>query len=168
MNKLEILSMYLPYKLWVTQGGGVYRNGYVEGIMLNYIEHKIMVTQGGIGSNWYSVNEIKPILYDRDLTQKIWHNGKEIVPINELYKIYHKRIDADFDCDGANIICDSEQPDYYHLYQNEGAFLLRLSIPKEPSRMEFLYIQWCIEHKINLWLKDDEYIPVTNEFNPYK
>ena len=156
MTKLEILSMYLPY--WIK----LQLKNTPKAIWdLMYI-HKLgecAVFNGAYKSLIAQKEDIKPILYPLDLTQKIWFEGKEIVPIVELNVLFGDFVTY-FECMAKKRIientADSElSTPFIHKYEN-------------PNSYPFAFIQQLLKWRINLWLKEGEYIPVTNEFNPYK
>lgn len=150
MNKLEILPMYLPYKLQLKiaeKGTGWRPNGNESTGNKCSDAYLTPDLYADICKRVFPVTFL-PCMYELDLTQKIWHNGKEIVPIVELIKMVDPK---------AEYIIDEEKRYVNYRYKCSNGFDTHY-IAGKPEYMEFWVIQYCLSRRINLWLKPDEYI----------
>ncbi len=149
MTKLEILSMSFSHGLQVRdcklnkthELTGLHEDGYT-------LDRMIFVPYEHADYQYF-----KPIYYNLDLTQPIHYEGKEIVPIDRLLHTY-----------GVS---------GYFMSIKYVNWLASIAYRKDckivVGGMPFEIIQWCIEHKINLWLPEGEYINVNDlKTNPYK
>lgn len=98
--ELKHIAPYLPYELKMIFEGNGGRIITLTGIT-NQGKHGITITNGH-GVMWLNSSGFKPLLRPlSDLTNKIWCNGKNFVPIQELFQmayesVYSHRFDNKF------------------------------------------------------------------------
>lgn len=149
MNKLEIYSAYLPYKLHV---GFETDDDTHEVVSVGLDGLRLVSPHYNYG--YCDFDTPKPILRNlSDLTKEIEHEGEVFVPIDLL----------DSDLYPIDYFKDTDHYDYV---------LRWLRSEDKSHHLQFLpygLIQQLIKWKFNIFnLPQDEYVAVTKEFNPYK
>lgn len=109
------------------------------------------------GSDAYPIQSITIIARPlSDLTKPITHNGETFVPIVELAKI----VDEFNNTNPTFVYVKTFSGWHYEWYAGDQ-ISIRRSVP-------FLFYQKLIEWHFNLMDESEPFIPVTDEFNPYK
>lgn len=112
-----------------------------EVLKLNGLNFGDVIHQYGLSPQQYITPILRPL---SDLTKPITHNGETFVPIVELEKIDKG------------------------IWVNGGKLMFRLTPIKNILELPFLIIEWLIKHHFNIMDESEPFIPVTEEFNPYK
>ena len=167
MNKNEFLgaSLHTGLKLHLH---GLYNidhtnNGKVTPITVELI---------GMGLTEVEIYEIGRVITERyeicdcfiiarpisDLIKPITHNGETFVPILKL---------ASYPDELENTGLGYEHKKYYASFGYKDDFI-RYEVFANVNDMNFYQVQKLIEWHFNLMNESEPFIPVTNEFNPYK
>ena len=151
MEKLKVFSAYLPFDLKIKTPNG-YRPNRKESTGVSGIAYLTGDLYADLENKTFPVNKFKPILFSlEDLTKPITIGGETFVPIDELNKIKNVRL----------IVEKYKNGDKRLLNINTFSFSL--------FDFEYKIIEKLLEWKFNVFnLQEDEYVKVTDEFNPYK
>ena len=177
MNKKEFLGASLHTGLHV----GQHRCGKIEPYPFYGMKHVRSVDKiscyiddkehGDYQNSW--IDGVTPIARPiSDLNKSITHNGETFIPIVELAKIAEfvpNGIDKEFDelclCDDYTVSFFYEKESFIagRINYKENNWIDDLSVPNQLQLFQKL-----IEWHFNLMDESEPFIPVTDEFNPYK
>lgn len=149
-NKLKVLSAYLPYKLKLKTPYGFRPNGK-ESTGISRVAYLTGDLYADLENKTFEINEFKPILFPlEDLTKPITIGGKTFKVEDEIFAM-------------CNVGLSSNAKKYWKENFIEN-------IKNTPyTQLSYEVVQKLLEWKFNVFnLPEDEYVKVTDEFNPYK
>lgn len=164
MTKQEFMAMSFPYELKIINCEVETDFNTITGIMGDAYY---------ISDSKYPYGDIvncKPILHSlSDLTKEIEHNGEKFVPIVELARIATNSNYEDWRV-VDNMAVHSDDLYNFSIAPNCDMMLKKTFGWKDFDicSSQMLLFQKLIEWHFNLMDKSEPFIPVTEEFNPYK
>jgi len=170
MNKQEFLGSSLHTGLKFDVKTDLYQYPILVGIRQNYLEFNYHGTYLSFPKDFYGVPIARPI---SDLTKPITHNDETFVPIVELAKIAKckLKISGEWKVDECYVSNCARNSDHFFWF-NGDSFLYSILTNKKEHKMiihnQQELLHWLVEYHFNLMDKSEEFIHVTDEFNPYK
>ena len=170
MNKEQFLGASLPTGLYVFNEKLYGR----EVLKLNGLNFGDVIHQYGLSPQQYITPILRPL---SDLTNPIVHNGETFVPILKLAEVL---IDAKIKKETVTTVDEKTGwigCEFWDIKSQR--YLMCIFMPKyglsivDNEQNELMFstinaIQMLIEWHFNLMDESEPFIPVTNDFNPYK
>lgn len=150
MNKKEFLGASLHTGLKFDIKSDLYPYPALVGIRKDYLEFNYCGVYLSFQKDFVGVPIVRPL---SDLTKPITHNGETFVPIAKLFKMPDSEVDIVSASEECVQFINKRTRCHYSFY----VATIRLT-------EALMLIEW----HFNLMDESEPFIPVTDEFNPYK
>lgn len=168
MNKEQFLGASLHTGLKFDIKSDLYPYPTLVGIRKACLEFNYHGVYLSFQKDFVGVPVARPL---SDLTKPIVHNGETFVPIVELAKMASLKLKwvVTFEDGQCYIGTDVYQKQYTFFYSiSEQSFYINSIRDMKHTPYQFKLFQKLIEWHFNIMDESEPFIPVTEEFNPYK